>query len=87
VENRSGSRRKKSLRFFSEIRRRIINYSVLRSDVYSVFLQLTAMWYVCLQCPKGSRLSGESCLSYYSFNSLSFIISSEKSVMINLGEV
>lgn len=85
MENRSGSRRKKSLSSFSEIRR-VINYSVLRSDPYNVLLQLTAMRYVCLHCPKGYWFSGESYLSCYRFNSFSFIISSEKSVMINPGE-
>lgn len=54
---------------------------------YGVLLQLTAMQYVCLYCPKGSQLSGKSCLSHCRFNSFSFIISSEKSVMISPGEV
>lgn len=86
MENRSGSRRKKSLSFFSEIRRSVISYSVFRSGPYSVLLH-TALWCVCLHCLKGSRLSGESYLSYYRFNSFSVIISSEKSVMFNPGEV
>lgn len=87
MENRSGSRRKKSLSFFSEIRRSVISYSVFRSGPYSVLLQLTALCCVCLHCLKGSRLSGESYLSYYTFNSFSFIISSEKSVTFSPGEV
>lgn len=54
VENRSGSRRKKSLScflaffgFFSETRS-VINYSVLRWSPYDILLQFTDMWPVCL---------------------------------------